>query len=158
MSGRLIKWIQKKHVPVRLVIAVVSGIFISKFCTVLTHLVFHWIGYFTPIEEPMFNKKELLISLVFHSFFAIVGAYFTAMIAKEKARRAVLILGTKELILWIIGLILLWRHNPPWFNISKALLGIPLAILGGWIYKAFRGNDPATGTTVSRSSTLETKH
>jgi hypothetical protein len=149
MLSGLKEWVEKKHIPVRLAIAVVAGIFISKFFTVLTHFVFHWIGYFPPIEEPMFNKKELLISLSFHSFFAIVGAYFTAMIAKDKAKRAVIILGTKELILWIIGLILLWTHNPPWFNITKALLGMPLALLGGWIYKTLNRKNRRLKTSAS---------
>ena len=44
------------------------------------------------------------------------------------------ILGTKEAIMWLLGTLLLWHHAAPWYNITKAVLGIPIAMLGGKLY------------------------
>jgi uncharacterized membrane protein len=122
------------RLPVRLLVSVMVGIIVSKALTMLAHAVLSWAGIFPPLGEPMFEKDLVFIALVIHSVFAIVSAYITAIVAKEKARKAVYILGTKEAILWVLGIILLWKHSPPWFNLAKAVLGIPLAMFGGQLY------------------------
>lgn len=135
MFHKLRHWLKKKRIPVRLVIAVIAGIVISKVLMLITHAILHKTGHFPGISDPMFDKDQLLRALGFHSVYAVVAAYFTAQIAKEKANKAVFILGTKEAIMWLAGIILLWNHAPPWFNLTKAILGIPLSIFGGWIYR-----------------------
>ena len=129
-----------KKFPVRLALSVVAGIAAAKVLTTVTDLILHWAGVFPPLTAPMFDKHLLLISLLFHSVYSITGGYITAGIARERARKAVIILGSKEAILWLLGTLLLWKHSPPWFNITKALAGIPLAVLGGQIYIWHRGN------------------
>ena len=62
----------------------------------------------------------VLVALAYHSFYAVIPAYITAYIARDKARKAVIILGTKEAIMWVLGTLLLWHHTPPWYNITKA--------------------------------------
>ena len=125
----------KFKIPYRLIISVLTGIVISKLLSVASHIVFHATGDFPGLTDPMFETRDLIASLYFHSVFAIVGAYFTAMIAKEEAKKAIFILGTKEVVFWLIGLIVLWNHAPFWFNVSKAVVGPPLAWFGGWIYQ-----------------------
>lgn len=125
-----------KKLPIRLIISVIVGIAIAMILSIITHLILYWLNVFPKRGEPMFETNLLWISLVYHSFYAVVGAYFTAMIAENTARKAVFILGTKEAIMWLLGTILLWKHAAPWYNVTKALLGIPLAILGGKIYAA----------------------
>ncbi|MBA3971833.1 MAG: hypothetical protein H0X46_06745 [Bacteroidetes bacterium] len=128
----------KFKIPYRLIISVLAGIVISKILTVCAHLVQHKTGDFPGLTDPMFETPDLIASLYFHCVFAIVGAFFTAMIAKEEAKKAIFILGTKEVTFWLIGLIVLWNHAPFWFNISKAVIGPPLAWFGGMLYGFYK--------------------
>lgn len=91
-----------------------------------------------PLFKPMFDDQQVQLALIYHSLFAIAGGFVTALIAKNQARRAVFILGTKELFMWILGTILLWHHAPTWYNLTKALLGIPLAWMGGRLYEVYK--------------------
>jgi hypothetical protein len=106
--------------------------------TGITHIIMHSVGMSPPLFKPMVDDTEVQLALFYHSVYAIVGGFVTGLIAKSQARRAVFILGTKELIMWLIGTILLWHHAPAWYNITKALLGIPLAWIGGRIYEAYK--------------------
>ncbi|HEV7230251.1 MAG TPA: hypothetical protein VGO45_02920 [Bacteroidia bacterium] len=110
--------------------------------SVATHEILHLTGVIPGMGSPQFDTNILLISLLYHSVYAIIGAYVTAKIAEERARKAVFILGSKEAIMWLLGILLLWKHNPAWFNITKAVLGIPLALLGGRIYAATHPASP----------------
>ena len=122
---------------IRLILSVAAGIATAMVLSTVTHEILHLCGVFPPLSKPMFDTQLVIISLIYHSLFAVAGAFVTAKFAKEKARRAVLILGSKEAIMWLLGTLLLWEHAPAWYNITKALLGIPLALLGGWIYSHF---------------------
>ena len=127
-----------KKLPLHLIISVIVGIAMAIILSIITHLILYWLNVFPKPGKPMFETDLLWISLVYHSFYAVVGAYFTAMIAEERARKAVFILGTKEAVMWLLGTILLWKHAAPWYNVTKALLGIPLAMLGGKIYTVYK--------------------
>jgi len=124
--------------PVRLIISVIAGLITATVLSFLTHEILHLAGLFPAPRKPMFDTKLLLIDLFYHSLYAIIGAFITAKIAEEKAKKAVFILGTKEAIMWLLGIILLWKHTPAWFNITKAVIGIPLAMLGGKIYTWYK--------------------
>lgn len=129
---------KKYTIPYRLILAVIAGILTTLVLTGLTHIALHFLGIHPPLLKPMFDDQGVQLALFYHSLYAIVGGFVAAMIAKNQARRAVFILGTKELIMWIIGTILLWNHAPAWYNITKALLGIPLAWIGGRLYEAYK--------------------
>ncbi|MFY9309746.1 MAG: hypothetical protein WAQ28_11930 [Bacteroidia bacterium] len=128
------------RIPVRLIISVVAGLVTSFALSTLTHEVLHLLGIFPKPFKPIFDRQVLIISLFYHCIFAITGAFVTARVAQEKANKAVFILGSKEAIMWLIGTILLWHHAPPWFNVAKATLGIPLAWIGGRLYKWYKAN------------------
>ncbi|MEO8760278.1 MAG: hypothetical protein ABI448_05270 [Bacteroidia bacterium] len=128
----------KRKLPIRLILSVAAGIAISTVLSAITHEILHLVGFFPSPLKPMFDTGMVLIALVYHSVFAVIGAFYTAMIAKEKARKAVFFLGSKEAIIWLLGTILLWKHSPPWYNITKAIIGIPLALLGGKIYANYK--------------------
>ncbi|MGZ3884117.1 MAG: hypothetical protein ACXVPQ_10150 [Bacteroidia bacterium] len=134
LSLQLIKWLNDHRIPVRLIVAVFVGVVVSKLLTTAMHEILHLAGVLPPLREPLFDRNLLLICLAYHSVFGVLSAYITAAIAEKKARRAVFILGTKEAVLWLLGILLLWKHSAPWYNLTKALLGIPLAILGGRLY------------------------
>ncbi len=124
--------------PIRLILSVMAGIAFSMGLSALTHLVLYWSGVFPPLNKPMFETRLVIISLIYHSIYAIAAAFITAWLARKQARKAVFILGSKEAIMWLLGTILLWHHSPPWYNISKAGLGPILAWFGGWIYRMYK--------------------
>lgn len=127
-----------RKLPIRLILSVVAGIATATVLTLLTHLILYAFGVFPHPFEPMFDTPFVLSDLIYHSVFAIAGAFVTAMVAKDQARKAVFILGSKEAIMWLIGLVLLWHHAPPWVNITKAVLGPPLAWFGGKLYAMYK--------------------
>jgi hypothetical protein len=132
-------WLKRiiKKISLRLLLAVVAGIVIAAVLSLFMHEVLHLLGIFPALGKPMFEKDLLIISLIYHSLFAMFAAAVTAMLAKEKARKAVFILGSKEAIMWLLGTLLLWNHAAPWFNITKAVLGPPLAWIGGKLYARY---------------------
>lgn len=129
---------KKNTIPYRLILAVIAGIVTTLVLTGITHVIMNFLGWHPPLFKPMFDDQEVQLALFYHSVYAVAGAFVTALIAKKQARRAVFILGTKELLMWIIGTILLWNHAPVWYNITKALLGIPLAWIGGRLYETYK--------------------
>ncbi|MCW3102342.1 MAG: hypothetical protein JWO09_782 [Bacteroidetes bacterium] len=140
---------KKFKIPYRLLLSVAAGIAIAAVLSVLAHLLLYAFGIFPAPLKPMFDKRELIISLIYHSVFAMAGAFVTAMLAKEQARKAVFILGSKEAIMWLVGMVVLWDHSPPWFNITKAILGPPLAWFGGKLYQFYKKkHDPANAPVV----------
>ncbi len=128
----------KEKLPIRLIISVIVGIIISKILSTITHEILFLTGFFPAPSKPMFDTHLLLIALAYHSLYSVFAAFITAMIAKEKARKAAFYLGSKEAIMWLLGTLLLWKHTPAWYNITKAIIGIPLAMLGGKIYLKYK--------------------
>lgn len=129
----------RQKFPIRIIVSVMVGIAIGMFLSTVTHIVLHAVGVMPPPHKPMFETKPLIIAVCYHSAYAVLAAFVTAMIAKNKARKAVIVLGTKEAILWLLGILLLWKHSAPWYNLTKAVLGVPLAWLGGKIYEIYKG-------------------
>lgn len=135
MGKKIRNWIKTHPTQVRLVLGVVAGIVFTMLASVITHEILHLCGIMPPIHKPMFATSLVTIELIYHSIYAIIGAIITAWIAKEKAGKAVFLLGSKEAIMWLVGVVLLWNHTFAWYNLTKAALGIPLAIFGGFLYK-----------------------
>lgn len=123
-----------KKLPIRLLLSVIAGIAVSLILSVITHEILHLCGVFPPLFKKNFDTRLVFISLAYHSVYAVIGAYVTAIYAKETMRKAILFLGSKSAIMWLLGAIFLWKHAPAWYNITKAILGVPLAMLGGQIY------------------------
>lgn len=138
--SKIIKWLNDRHIPVKLIVSVIAGIATAMVLSILTHEILYFAGIFPQINKPMHQTNLVIIELIYHSIYAVIGAVITAKIADDKAKRAIFILGTKEAVMWLLGTLLLWHHNPPWYNITKALLGMPLAYLGGFIYQRIKKN------------------
>lgn len=70
----------------------------------------------------------------YRALFATTGGYLTARIAKDKARKAVLILGIIGTIAWLAGLLKFWHLAPAWYNVGGFILATPYAFIGLYIY------------------------
>ena len=83
----------------------------------------------------MYDTDKLLLAFTYRGVFAIGGAYLTAIIANDRAKKAVLIVGIVGSLFWLMGAITMWDLAAPWYNISGVIFGIPFAKLGGKLYE-----------------------
>jgi hypothetical protein len=151
--SKVLTWLKKHKIPVRLIISVITGIVTAMILSLITHEILFLTGVFPQIGKPMFNTRLVTIELIYHSIYAVIAACITAKLAEDKAKRATFILGTKEAFMWLLGTLLLWHHSPPWYNITKALLGVPLALLGGYIYTRTKKKKTDSNSSVNLSQT-----
>lgn len=126
-----------KGITVRFILAVIAGLATSMALSMTTRLILYLCGFFPAPFKPLFETNLVIIALVYHSIFAMTGAFVTAHVARDRARKAVIFLGSKEAIMWLLGTIFLWKHAPVWYTITKAVIGIPVALAGGLLYKLY---------------------
>jgi len=126
-----------KGITVRFILAVIAGLATSMALSVTTRFILYQCGLFPAPFKPLFETRLVIVALVYHSLFAMSGAFVTAHVARNRARKAVIFLGSKEAIMWLLGTIFLWKHAPVWYTITKALIGIPVALTGGFFYQLY---------------------
>ena len=126
-----------KGITVRFILSVVAGLATSMALSMTTRFILYLCGVFPAPFKPLFDPPLVIIALVYHSIFAMTGAFVTAHFAHDRARKAVIFLGSKEAIMWLLGTIFLWKHAPVWYTITKAAIGIPVAMLGGFLHKLY---------------------
>src|SRR5689334_11504977 len=100
-------WLKSHGLSIRLLLAVGAGIAVAKILPLAVHEVLHKLGIFPDLTDAMFDPDLLITALIVHSISAIFGAIVTAWLARDQAKRAAFILGSKEAIVWLIGIILL---------------------------------------------------
>lgn len=126
-----------KGITVRFILSVVAGLATSMALSMATRFILYLCDVFPAPFKPLFDTPLVIIALVYHSIFAMTGAFITAHVARDRARKAVIFLGSKEAIMWLLGTIFLWKHAPVWYTITKAVIGIPVALLGGFLHKLY---------------------
>lgn len=115
----------------RLILAVLAGLITNVvLATAMDHL-FHTTGVYPPYGQPFRETGPVMLAFTYRALFVILGTYLAARLAKDRAKQAVLTLGTIGSVLWLIGAITMWEYAPAWYNISGVVLGIPFALLGG---------------------------
>ena len=120
----------------RLIISIVTGILVGSLLATATDHVFHVTEVYPPYGEPMFDGGLLFLALAYRVVFTIFAGYITAMLARDKAKKAVLILGIVNAIAWLGGTIALWEYATPWYNVAGIVTAIPLCMFGGRLYWA----------------------
>ena len=119
----------------RLILSNLAGLIATGIISTLTDFALHAAGLYPPYGEPMYDTPRLLLAFTYRGLFAIGGAYLTATIAREMAKKAVLILGIVGSLFWLLGAISMWTLAAPWYNIIGIIFGIPLAKMGGKLYE-----------------------
>ncbi len=114
----------------RLILSTVAGFLFTAIITTAVDHIFHVIKVFPPYGEPFINTGLLSFAFAYRGLFAITGAYITARIAKEKARKAVLVSGCIGTIAWLAGLIQFWDLAPVWYNIGGPYIGNSIRLYG----------------------------
>ena len=119
----------------RLALAIAAAVLINFILAILIDHVFHSTGVYPPYGEPFFDTKLLLLALSYRVIITIFAAYITAMIAKDKANRALWISGILGTILWLAGTIAMREMGPLWYGLVGAVTALPLVLLGGKLYE-----------------------
>lgn len=143
-----------KGITIRFILSVVAGLATSMALSMIIRFILYLCGVFPAPFKPLFDTPLVLIALIYHTIFAMTGAFVTAHVARDRAKKAVIFLGSKEAIMWLLGTIFLWKHSPVWYTITKAVIGIPVAILGGWIYHLYVTK---TGREVLKDTSMRIK-
>ena len=123
----------------RLFLSILAGLLANIILATAADHILHVTNVYPPYGQPMFNTGLVLLAFTYRALFIILCAYLTALIAKDKAGKALWILGIIGSVLWLIGAISFWNYAPAWYNIGGVVLGVPLTLLGGALYK-FRVN------------------
>jgi hypothetical protein len=125
----------------RLIVAIITGSLITIILSITTDMIMVSLGVFPPLDsgEFNFNNRLLLIAFFYRSVYSILSAFVIALIAKEKYRKAVLISGIIGTVIGLIGLVVMWEKSKAawWYPVSLVVFAIPLALLGGKIYKKY---------------------
>lgn len=126
-----------KGITLRFILAVTAGLATSMALSVSTRFILYQCGLFPAPFKPLLDTQLVIITLAYHSVYAVTGAFVTAHVARNRARKAVIFLGSKEAIMWLLGTVFLWKHAPVWYTITKAVIGIPVALLGGYLHQRY---------------------
>jgi hypothetical protein len=118
----------------RLILSIIAGLLISAILATVTDHIMHVTGVYPPYGQIYYDTDLFLLASAYRAIYAILGAYVTAVIARKKSRKAVLILGITGAVLAIAGLIAMWGMGPVWYPVSLAVLAIPFTLLGEKLY------------------------
>lgn len=97
----------------RLILSIIAGFFVTALLSTAVDHVFHTTGVYPPYGEPLFDIGLLALAFSYRAVFAVFGSYLTALLAKDQAMKAVLILGSIGSVIWLAGSIAMWEYASP---------------------------------------------
>jgi hypothetical protein len=119
----------------RLILSILAGFIVTAVLSIAVDHVFHVTNVYPPYGEAMFNTSLLALAFAYRAVFNVFGAFVTASIAKDKAMKAVWIMGIVGSLLWLAGALANWELAAPWYNILGVVTGIPFSLAGGKLYQ-----------------------
>jgi hypothetical protein len=121
----------------RSVAAVAAGFMAVVVLSLGTDEVLHLLRVYPPWGEPMFQPSLNLLALVYRSIFTVAGMYLTAKLAPYAPMRHALIGGAIGTVIAAAGAVATVPMNlgPAWYPIALAVTALPLAWLGGALYR-----------------------
>lgn len=117
--------------------AVAAGVFVIIAVTTLVDVLFHAIGVFPPMDQPIDDRLALLAT-AYRIVISVGGAWLTARLAPNQPMKHALILGYVGVVLGLVGVIATWNMGlgPRWYPVALAVLAIPQCWAGGRMYLA----------------------
>lgn len=117
--------------------AVAAGVFVIIAVTTLVDILFHAIGVFPPMDQPIDDRLALLAT-AYRIVISVGGAWLTARLAPNQPMKHALILGYVGVVLGLVGVIATWNMGlgPRWYPVALAVLAIPQCWAGGRMYLA----------------------
>ncbi len=116
--------------------ALLAGFAVVVFLSMGTDTLLEKTGVLPPFsEQGLYITWMLALALFYRTVYTIVGGYVTALLAPEKPRRLVSILGILGTVAGIGGVIAGWNLSAHWYPIALAVLAFPSVYAGGKIYE-----------------------
>ena len=117
--------------------AVAAGVFVIIAVTTLVDVLFHAVGVFPPMDQPIDDRLALLAT-AYRIVISVGGAWLTARLAPNQPMKHALILGYVGVVLGLVGVIATWNMGlgPRWYPVALAVLAIPQCWAGGRMYLA----------------------
>jgi hypothetical protein len=118
--------------------AVAAGFLAVVVLSLGTDEVLHLLRVYPPWGEPMPQPSLNLLALAYRSIFTVAGMYLTAKLAPHAPMRHALIGGAIGTVIATAGAVATVPMNlgPAWYPIALAVTALPLAWLGGTLYRA----------------------
>jgi hypothetical protein len=120
--------------------AVAVGFVVVAAMSLGTDEVLHLLEVYPPWSEPMREPSLNLLALAYRSVFTVAGMYLTASLAPSAPVRHALIGGAIGTIIAAAGAVaaIPMDLGPAWYPIALAVTALPLAWIGGALYRARR--------------------
>lgn len=117
--------------------AVAIGFIAVAVLSLVTDEVLHLLRVYPPWGEPMFDPRLNLLALAYRSVFTVAGMYLTARLAPRSPVGHALVGGAIGTVVATLGIIatLPLKLGPTWYPVALAVTALPLAWLGGALYR-----------------------
>ena len=113
--------------------AVVAGFAAVVVLSIATDAVFHALGVFPPVGQPM-TAGLYVLALAYRTLFTVAGGYITARLAPRRPLAHAVVLGMIGIVAGTLGAVAMWQLGDQWYPIALVLLALPSTWLGGWLF------------------------
>jgi uncharacterized BrkB/YihY/UPF0761 family membrane protein len=110
--------------------AIIAGILVIVVLSVGTDAILEKTGVY-PSRQVVYSTWMLAVALVYRSIYAIVGGYFTALLAPDKPLKHAIMLGGIGTVISILGVIAGWDLSAHWYPVGLVITALPCSWLGG---------------------------
>ena len=120
--------------------AVLAGFVANTVVTTVIDLILHAVKVYAPMGQPM-DDGQSLIATSYRVVIGVWGCYLTARLAPSNPMKHALAQGWLGAAICAAATVVTWDMNlgPHWFSIGLAVLSLPCAWLGGWIFERKMG-------------------
>ncbi len=117
--------------------AIAIGFVAVAVLSLVTDEVLHLLRVYPPWGEPMFDPRLNLLALSYRSVFTVAGMYLTARLAPHSPVGHALVGGAIGTVVATFGVIatLPMKLGPTWYPVALAVTALPLAWLGGALFR-----------------------
>lgn len=113
--------------------AVLAGFAAVVVLSMATDAVFHALGVFPPVGQPM-STALYVLALAYRTLFTVAGGYITARLAPRRPLFHAVVLGVIGIVAGTLGTVAMWQLGDQWYPIALVLLALPSTWLGGWLF------------------------
>lgn len=120
--------------------AILAGFVVVVVLSIATDQLFHAIGVYPSMGEPMHDPGLNILSLGYRIAYTILGGYIAARLAPRNPMRHALILGGVGLVIGLLSAIATISNGllPVWFMIALVIIALPCAWFGGVLHRSRR--------------------